>query len=121
MSQERPTILEFVEKYTEKYQDKTFLREKVDGVWTETSYVKTRDESKILAAGFMALGLQKGEKAALLSEGRNLWIVSELAMFYAGAVNVPLPSKIKSPPYHNNMAMTVVPKNSLIGCANRYL
>ena len=96
MSQERPTILEFVEKYTEKYQNKTFLREKVDGVWTETSYVKTRDESKILAAGFMALGLEKGEKAALLSEGRNLWVIAELGLLYAGGVNVPLSFKLES-------------------------
>ena len=32
---------------------------------------------------------------ALLSEGRNLWIISELAMFYAGAINVPLSIKLE--------------------------
>ena len=31
----------------------------------------------------------------LLSEGRNLWIVGELAMFYAGAMNVPLSIKLE--------------------------
>lgn len=33
---QRPTIIDFVEKYTAKYAENTFLREKVDGVWTET-------------------------------------------------------------------------------------
>ena len=32
---------------------------------------------------------------ALLSEGRNAWIIGELAMFYAGACNVPLSVKLE--------------------------
>lgn len=96
MSKNRPTIIEFVEKYVDKYGDATFLREKVDGVWTETSYLKTRQESRVLAAGFMSLGLQKGEKAALISEGRNLWVITELGLLYAGGVNVPLSFKLES-------------------------
>ena len=39
--------------------------------------------------------MKKGDCMALLSEGRNLWIVSELAMFYAGAINVPLSIKLE--------------------------
>ena len=71
MDNKRPTIIDFVEKYTSIYADKTFLREKVDGKWTETSFRETRAEGRILAAGFMSLGLQKGEKVAMISEGRN--------------------------------------------------
>jgi long-chain acyl-CoA synthetase len=32
---------------------------------------------------------------ALLSEGRNMWVMGELGMFYAGAVNVPLSIKLE--------------------------
>ncbi|MBP5566130.1 MAG: AMP-binding protein [Bacteroidales bacterium] len=92
----RPTIIDFVEKYTAKYADKTFLREKQGDVWTETSFKKTRDEGRILAAGFMALGLKKGEKVALLSEGRNLWVMTEFGILYAGGVDVPLSYKLES-------------------------
>ena len=67
---ERITIIDFVNKYADKYQNDTFLREKVDGVWTETSFIKTRDEGKILAAGFMALGLGKGDKVSLIAEAQ---------------------------------------------------
>ncbi len=95
-SQPRLTIIGFVEKYAKKYAGKTFLREKVDGVWTETSFETTRDEGRIYAAGFMALGLQKGEKVSLISEGRNLWIYTELGILYAGGVNVPLSFKLES-------------------------
>ena len=92
----KPTIIDFVEKYTKKYADKTYLREKVNGVWTETTFKQTRDEGRILAAGFMALGLEKGERVSLLAEARNLWVMTELGILYAGGVNVPLSYKLES-------------------------
>ena len=88
------TIIDFVEKYTRKYDDLTFLREKVDGMWRETSFRETREESYRIGAGLMELGLKKGDKVALLSQGRNLWITSELGILYAGGVNVPLSIKL---------------------------
>lgn len=96
MDNKRPTIIDFVEMYAAKYTDKTFLREKVDGKWTETSFTATRNEGRVLAAGFMSLGLQKGEKVAMIAEGRNQWIFTELGILYAGAVNVPLSFKLES-------------------------
>lgn len=96
MEKKRPTIIDFVEQYTAKYGDETFLREKVDGVWKETSFNTTREKAHILAAGFMSMGLEKGDKVALISEGRNYWIFSELGILYAGAVNVPLSFKLES-------------------------
>ena len=96
MDQKRPTIIDFVEKYTAKYGDATFLRQKDDGVWKETSFNQTREQAHLLAAGFMALGLNKGDKVALISEGRNDWIFTELGILYAGAVNVPLSFKLES-------------------------
>ena len=96
MSENRLTIIDFVNKYAEKYTDATFLREKVDGVWKETSYLSTREEGRVFAAGLIGMGLQKGEKVALISEGRNRWIFSELGILFAGAVNVPLSFKLES-------------------------
>lgn len=91
---ERLTIIDFVEKYTAEYADHVFLREKVDNVWTETTYRQTREQAHIIGAGLMALGLQKGERCALLSQGRNLWVTGELGILYAGGVNVPLSIKL---------------------------
>ena len=90
----RTTIIDFVEKYTHEYSEMTFLREKVDGVWTETSFRETREEAYRIGAGLVQLGLHKGDKVSLLSQGRNLWITSELGILYAGGVNVPLSIKL---------------------------
>ena len=90
----RTTIIDFVEKYTHEFSELTFLREKVNGVWTETSFRKTREEAYRIGAGLYQLGLKKGDKVSLLSQGRNLWITSELGILYAGGVNVPLSIKL---------------------------
>lgn len=60
-----------------------------------TTYAQTRDEVYRIGAGLMALGLNKGDKVSLLSEGRNAWIIGELGILYAGAVNVPLSIKLE--------------------------
>lgn len=91
----RITIIEFVEKHTREYAPLTFLREKVNGVWEETSFEKTRLEAYRIGAGLMKLGLEKGDKVALLSEGRNYWVLGELGILYAGGVNVPLSIKLE--------------------------
>ncbi len=92
---ERITILEFVDRYTRQFASNTFLREKVDGVWSETSFEQTRIQGRTLAAAFMSLGLEKGDRVSLLSEGRNLWVIGELGILYAGGVNVPLSIKLE--------------------------
>ena len=90
METSRPTIIDFVEQYTHQFGDHTYLREKVDGVWKEITQEQTRQEAYRIGAGLMALGVQKGEKIALLSESRAMWILAELGALYAGAVDVPL-------------------------------
>ena len=93
---ERLTIIDFVEKYVAKYSENPFLWEKnLDtNVWESTSYKETLAKAKRIAAGLMALGVQKGEKVSYLSEGRDMWVIGELGVLYAGAVNVPLSIKL---------------------------
>ena len=93
---ERLTIIDFVEKYVAKYSKNPFIWEKnLDtNVWEPITYEETLSKAKRIAAGLMALGVQKGEKVSYLSEGRDMWIIGELGVLYAGAVNVPLSIKL---------------------------
>ena len=93
---ERITIIDFVKRAADKYGDETFIREKIDGVWTETSFVQTYEKGIVTAAGLMALGLKPGDRVSLISEGRGLWVTTELGILFAGAVNVPLSYKLES-------------------------
>ena len=94
---ERLTIIDFAEKYVAKFADSPFLWEKnLDtDQWESTSYAETLKKAKRIAAGLMALGVQKGEKVSFLCEGRDMWVIGELGVLYAGAVNVPLSIKLE--------------------------
>ena len=87
---ERITIIDFVEKYSHKYENFVYLREKVDGKWKEITQGQTREEAYRIGAGLMSLGVKKGDRIALLSESRAMWILAELGAMYAGATDVPL-------------------------------
>lgn len=78
-----------------EFSDNTFLWEKIGDVWEPTTYSETLRQAYRIGAGLMALGVQKGEKVSYLSEGRNLWVIGELGVLYAGAVNVPLSIKLE--------------------------
>ena len=94
---DRLTIIDFVEKYVAQFSDRPFLWEKnLDtDQWEPTTYAETLAKAKRIAAGLMALGVQKGEKVSYLSEGRDMWVIGELGVLYAGAVNVPLSIKLE--------------------------
>ncbi|MDD3061456.1 MAG: AMP-binding protein [Massilibacteroides sp.] len=91
----KKTIVDLFEGSVKKYPNNTFLWEKKKNKFEPTTYVEVRKQVYTLAAGLIATGIKKGNHIALLSEGRNAWIISELAMFYAGATNVPLSIKLE--------------------------
>ena len=93
----KKTLVDLFEESVRLYPNNTFLLEKTDKKegFKPTTYSQVKELVYRLGAGFQALGVKKGDNMALLSEGCNMWIVGELAMFYAGAVNVPLSIKLE--------------------------
>ncbi len=90
------TIPQFFENSVEQYGDNPFLWQKEKDKYESISYSETRDEVYKLALGLKEAGLSKGDRIALISEGRNDWVISELAILYIGAVNVPLSVKLEA-------------------------
>jgi len=80
-----------------KYSGNVFMWEKKTDHFEPTTYAETREQVHQFAAGLISMGIQKGDRIALLSEGRNDWAISELGILYAGAVNVPLSVKLNEP------------------------
>ena len=91
----KKTLVDLFEGSVANYPNNTFLKEKIGKEWTDTTYAQVRDKVYELGAGFVKLGVAPKDNMALLSEGRNMGIISELAMFYAGAANVPLSIKLE--------------------------
>ena len=91
----KKTLVDLFEESVQQYPNNTFLLEKTRDKFEPSTYAQVKEQVYTLAAGLMATGVKKGDHVAILSEGRNAWIVGELAIFYAGAVNVPLSVKLE--------------------------
>ena len=73
----KKTLVDLFEGSVAKYPNNVFLKEKVGKNWTDTTYAQTRDVVYEMGAGFVKLGVAPKDNMALLSEGRNMWIMSE--------------------------------------------
>ena len=89
------TIIDLFEESVAKYGAKEFLLEKHNGKFEPTTYADTKVEVLRTGAGLAALGIERGDRVAILAEGCNNWIISELGLLYAGAVSVPLSIKLE--------------------------
>ena len=91
----KTTIIDLLNESVEKFSKNPFLWEKTTDKFIPTTYSETKELTHVWAAGLIDLGMKPGDKAALLSEGRNAWIIGELAVLHTGAVNVPLSIKLE--------------------------
>ena len=88
------SLIQFFEESVEKYGNNIYLWEKPNDKYEGTTYEETRRQVYEFAAGLMKMGIKKGDRVSLLSEGRNSWVIGELGVLYAGAINVPLSVKL---------------------------
>jgi len=69
--------------------DKPFLWAKREGAWQPTSWAEAARQVAALAASLKAIGLEPGDRVALVSENRPEWLIADLAIMAAGCVTVP--------------------------------
>ena len=74
----------------QRHPDKIAIREKAFGIWQEWSWRQMLDEVRVLACGLAALGLQRGDKVAIIGDNRPQLYWTMAAAQCLGAVPVPL-------------------------------
>jgi long-chain acyl-CoA synthetase len=71
--------------------DAVMLRRKAgDGTWSDVTAAQFADEVGALAKGFIAAGIEVGDRIALMSHTRYEWTLIDYALWSAGAVVVPI-------------------------------
>ena len=107
------SLIRFFEESVDKYSNNVYLWEKPSEKYEGTTYGETKKQVYEFAAGLLRLGIKKGDRLSLISEGRNSWVIGELGILYTGAVNVPLsvklnPAEIKFRINHSGSRMILV-------------
>ena len=66
-----------------------FSRRTDDG-WIDVTAARFLDEVRAVAKGLVAAGIEAGDRVALLSKTRYEWTLFDYAIWFAGAVTVPI-------------------------------
>jgi long-chain acyl-CoA synthetase len=69
--------------------DKPFLWAKREGAWRPTSWTEAARQVAALSAALKGIGLERGDRIALVSENRPEWLIADLAIMAAGCITVP--------------------------------
>ena len=73
----------------ERYQGAA-LRYKTEGRWVDISYPALGDAARANARGLIALGIEPGDRVAILSDTRPEWTLADAGALCAAAVVVPV-------------------------------
>ncbi len=88
------TLPRLFKNSVQKFGSNILMWEKRGAKYESTTYSEMEKLVFDFSSGLVSLGLKKGDRTALISEGRNDWVMSELGILFAGAVNVPVSVKI---------------------------
>lgn len=83
------------ENSVKKFPNNVLMMEKQNGKYIGTTYKEMQLLIHNFASGLLSLGVKNGDRVALISEGRNDWVMSEMGIVFIGAVNVPISVKIE--------------------------
>jgi len=84
------TIVAIYAQTMERHGARKAQSAKVDGSWKSWTWSQVDQKVRALSSAFVELGIQPGDRVALLSENRPEWAWTDLAILLSGAVNVPV-------------------------------
>jgi len=83
-------LFDLIPYQVQKFNKEIAFSRKEEGVWKTYSSKEVQDIIDELSLGFLAQGIQAGEKVAIISENRPEWNFIDLACQQIGVISVPM-------------------------------
>ena len=87
---EPATLVDVFETVARTHKRPDTLNYKSGGRWVSISSDEMLARAKSIAAGVHAIGVNRGDRIALLSESRVEWTLTDAGAIFAGAIDVPI-------------------------------
>jgi long-chain acyl-CoA synthetase len=97
MSTEVRTLCELFYRSVDTYRKPEHVKYKRDGAWRSISSDEYRRAVEELSLGLRALGVEPGDRVAIVSENRPEWGIADFASLAAGAVDAPVYATLTAP------------------------
>lgn len=84
------TPLAIFNQHANETPNKVYLRQPINGKIKEYTWAETYEQTLRLAQGLLSIGLQKGDKVAILANNCAEWFICDFALSAAGLVSAPI-------------------------------
>ncbi|WP_319524895.1 long-chain fatty acid--CoA ligase [uncultured Desulfosarcina sp.] len=84
------TINQVFRNRVAKYNNRLAVEKKRSGRWESASWTQYYDNARSVGLGLLSLGVEKGDRVALLSENRLEWLYTDMGALGIGACLVPI-------------------------------
>ncbi|MBT8078622.1 MAG: AMP-binding protein [Gammaproteobacteria bacterium] len=88
--QEPLTAWQAVVAHAERDPDRTFLNQPVEGEVISWTFGEAVDNARRFASALRGMGLEKGDRVAILSKNVAEWLLADYAIMMAGLISVPI-------------------------------
>jgi long-chain acyl-CoA synthetase len=92
-------VFDLLDRYVEKFPKDDALAGKEEGEWVKYSSRSYADISNYISYGFLALGVQKGDKIATITFNRPEWNFLDMGITQVGAIHIPIYPTISEADY----------------------
>ncbi len=92
----RATIVEYFHQWERSIPNSKFLRQPVEGSWTEYSWHEVGTKARSVLASLRSQGYQPGDRIAILSQNCAEWVICDLVILMGGFVSVPLYANVNA-------------------------
>ncbi|UZD58215.1 AMP-binding protein [Shewanella algae] len=82
--------VEMLDHWVETQGDEIYLRQPINGQYQDLTWRQVQAKVQQLCGGLRHLGLQPGDKIAVLSKNCAEWFITDLALMHGGYISVPI-------------------------------
>jgi long-chain acyl-CoA synthetase len=82
-------LVELHRRQAERLGPRPALRSKQHGIWHDVTWQRYRAEAVAVAAALVEAGVAPGDRVGMVAENSVEWLIADMAILTAGAINVP--------------------------------
>lgn len=97
-------LVELHRRQAERLGPRPALRFKRYGIWLDVTWEQYRAESMAAAAALIDYGVAPGDRVGIVAENSVDWLIADMAILAAGAVNVPPHAPLTARQIHYQLA-----------------
>jgi long-chain acyl-CoA synthetase len=97
-------LVELHRRQAKRLGPRPALRYKRNGLWHDLTWEQYRAESLAAAAALVECGIAPGDRVGMLAENSVDWLIADLAILAAGAINVPPHAPLTARQIHFQLA-----------------